>query len=83
VENLLVNLQFQDRVSQMISVVDGDIKRLQEVVQTEQPVPTPDDWMSDLQKNYTMNEQHHVHAARTRGEGLQKSAPASDEVMFF
>jgi methyl-accepting chemotaxis protein len=83
VENLLVNLQFQDRVSQMIWVVDGDIKRLQEVVQTEQPVPTPDDWMSNLQKNYTMNEQHDVHAARTPGAGLHKSAPASDEVMFF
>ena len=83
IENLLVNLQFQDRVSQAIAVVDGDIKRLQGVVETDQPVPSLDAWMADLQKHYTMNEQHDVHASKTPGTGAQKAAPATDEVMFF
>ena len=83
IENLLVNLQFQDRVSQAISVVDGDIKRLQGVVETDQPVPSLDAWMADLQQHYTMNEQHDVHASKTPGTGAQKAAPATDEVMFF
>ena len=95
VENLLVNLQFQDRVNQIIGAVDRDIRRLQGVVETDLPVPTPGEWMTDLQKNYTMNEQHAMHASRApdaldapdapggRGAAATQAAPASDAVMFF
>ena len=82
VENLLVNLQFQDRVNQIIGAVDGDIRRLQSVVETDQPVPTSDEWMSALQKNYTMNEQHDMHASGASGNTARAAAPAA-EVMFF
>ena len=82
VENLLVNLQFQDRVNQIIGAVDGDIRRLQGVVETDQPVPTSAEWMSALQKNYTMNEQHDMHASGASGNTARAAAPAA-EVMFF
>lgn len=83
VENLLVNLQFQDRVNQIIGTVDGDIRRLQGVVETDQPVPSADEWMVGLQQNYTMNEQHAMHAPHAAGGASPKAAPAKDEVMFF
>ena len=82
VENLLVNLQFQDRVNQIIGAVDGDIRRLQGVVETDQPVPTSAEWMSALQKNYTMNEQHDMHASGAPGATAHKAAAAA-EVKFF
>jgi methyl-accepting chemotaxis protein len=83
IESLLVNLQFQDRVSQIISVVDDDIRRLQEVVETDQPVPGPQTWLTELRQHYTMNEQHDVHAPRAPGAGAPKTAPASNETTFF
>lgn len=83
VENLLVNLQFQDRVSQAIAVVDGDIKRLQGVIETAQPVPPLEDWLVELQQHYTMNEQHDVHLSRAKGSAAPKAGVAAEAVMFF
>lgn len=86
IENLLVNLQFQDRVSQAISVIDEDLRRLQCHVETNLPVPSLDAWMHQLQKSYTMNEQHDVHASRASGAHAPKAAAtaaAADEVTFF
>jgi methyl-accepting chemotaxis protein len=83
IENLLVNLQFQDRVSQIIAVVDNDIQRLQHVVESTEPVPTTGEWMTGLQKTYTMNEQHDVHNAEARGASAHKAEPANTEVKFF
>jgi len=83
VENLLVNLQFQDRVSQAIAVVDDDIKRLQGVIANAQPVPALDDWMVALQQHYTMNEQHDVHMPRPTDTAAAKAGVAPEAVMFF
>lgn len=83
VENLLVNLQFQDRVSQAITVVDDDIKRLQGVIDNAQPVPALVDWMAGLQQHYTMNEQHDVHTSRPTDNAAPKAGVAPEAVMFF
>jgi methyl-accepting chemotaxis protein len=83
IENLLISLQFQDRVSQIIGVVDDDIRRLQGVVESGEPVPDLQAWMTELQQHYTMNEQHDVHASTATGSGAQKTAPAAAETMFF
>ena len=83
IENMLVNLQFQDRVSQIISVVDGDIKRLRNVVAGDQPVPDPRAWLSDVQQHYTMNEQHHLHGATGSGSRSSSAASAEPKAVFF
>jgi methyl-accepting chemotaxis protein len=79
VEKLLVSLQFQDRVSQIISVIDDDIRRLEGVVDGDQAVPDAEAWLGDLQRHYTMNDQRTCHAS----EGGAAPAPAAQGVEFF
>ncbi|MET0384089.1 MAG: methyl-accepting chemotaxis protein [Burkholderiaceae bacterium] len=74
VERLLVNLQFQDRVSQMLAVVDADMARLRELLEHGEVAPEPAVWLAGLQKRYTMEEQR---------EGRAAPAPATTETTFF
>jgi methyl-accepting chemotaxis protein len=83
VENLLLHLQFQDRVSQIISVVDADIQRLRDAVEGDRPIPQPNEWLSDLRVLYTMNEQHQVHATSDPATSPKADAAKADGVMFF
>lgn len=83
IEDLLVNLQFQDRVSQIISVIDGDIKRLKDNVDTGQPVPAPSQWLVELQSGYTTDEQRESHATKSSAAPAPAGAGASAEVVFF
>ncbi len=85
IESLLVSLQFQDRVGQIISVVDGDMKRLCEVVTHELPIPDPFEWLAGLQERYTMDDQRRpsgqsVGARHANANGV---APAVAEVTYF
>jgi methyl-accepting chemotaxis protein len=76
-ENLLVDLQFQDRVSQIISVIDTDIGRLQTRLEVPAEVlPSPEEWLAELEGQYTMDDQRAA-AAESSSE-----SPA-DEVVFF
>lgn len=79
IETLLVNLQFQDRVSQIIGVIDGDIQRLEASIATGEPLPPPDEWLGQLQRHYTMDDQRRVHGAGDAG----KTTTASAGVEFF
>ena len=78
-ENLLVNLQFQDRVSQIISVIDGDIGRLQETVAANDgALPSGEQWLAELSSRYTMDDQRVSSSSTTAA-----AASASDDVVFF
>jgi methyl-accepting chemotaxis protein len=79
IETLLVNLQFQDRVSQIISVIDGDIARLMQTVESGSEVPRADEWLAEMQRQYTTSEQRSVHASGSDHAG----AESADEVVFF
>ena len=77
-ENLLVDLQFQDRVSQIISVIDSDIGRLQTRLDGPTEVlPSPEEWLADLEGQYTMDDQ------RSRETASSAEESAADEVVFF
>jgi len=79
IEELIVSLQFQDRVSQVISVIDKDMERLRDTIEADAALPTADEWLVDLQAHYTMKEQR-----RSRGStasGFADAAPAA--VLFF
>lgn len=83
IEQLIVNLQFHDRVNQVISVVDGDITRLRDSLESGAPPTTPEQWLQDLKRHYTMREQRQTHApVSTTATGDTPVKVASKAVYF-
>jgi methyl-accepting chemotaxis protein len=87
VEEVLVNLQFQDRVSQILSHVTDDMEKLVGAISEQETrirhgeVVDPidiNDWLRAVQKTYTTLEQVDVH----RGANHSKS-PSNSEITFF
>jgi methyl-accepting chemotaxis protein len=63
VENIFVQFQFGDRVSQMLSIVANDMGNFAQWV-VEHPQATPGDaaeWLAALESSYTMEEQRSIH----------------------
>ncbi len=60
VEQLMMAMQFQDRVAQLLGCLDADMLRLHEGVDAPgQPdLPPIPDWLARLRASYTMAEQH-------------------------
>lgn len=83
IDSLLLNLQFQDRVSQILGVIDGDMRRLQDGVGGAAPLPAAADWLQQLQGHYTMDEQRKVHAAPTASTSTASLTRPTAEVEFF
>jgi methyl-accepting chemotaxis protein len=87
VSEVLVALQFQDRVSQVLNHVTNDLNKLRNNIidsdrQSENGAPaTPVDavqWLEELSETYTVPEQHIVHS------GKQPTGSASSsEITFF
>ncbi|MES2296015.1 MAG: methyl-accepting chemotaxis protein [Pseudomonadota bacterium] len=98
VENLLVSLQFQDRVSQILDVVDGDMRRFERGVISGQ-LPSAQQWLAELNKHYTMDEERdnqarsasralappkaRTGAAKAKAKAAPAAPAATDEVTFF
>jgi methyl-accepting chemotaxis protein len=87
ISQVLVGLQFQDRVSQVLGLVRNDLEKLHESLaqgqqdsaagRTQAPLDA-DAWLEQLARTYTMPELHDVH----RGSG--QGAPSKDsEITFF
>lgn len=81
VENLLITLQYQDRISQILGVLDRDMEKLLGVINEHQDIPATSDWLSDLEKYYTMEDQY-MNQAKTRS-GSTAVKPAESEITFF
>jgi methyl-accepting chemotaxis protein len=86
VAEALVQLQFQDRVSQMLTHVERNIASLpalleanrDQAVQSGAPVPMQAaSLLVELEKTYAMAEEHNVH------KGGSAAAPAEQEITFF
>ena len=86
IAEVLVSLQFQDRISQMLGHVSGNIDKLLGHIHSsneqrrlgQQPVPLDvDRWLDELAQTYTMPEQHDIH----RGEAPGKRNDS--EITFF
>ena len=88
VARVLVDLQFQDRVSQILALVERDIGRLDERLGADRQAiaeggrPQPIDaggWLCQLESGYTTQEQH----GRTEA-GRQAATPANaSDITFF
>jgi ABC-type transporter Mla subunit MlaD len=81
VDRMYMGFQYQDRISQMLALIEGDIARLQEAL-SGGAARAPDlaDWLLRLESQYAMTEQHQDHLARDMG------VPASNgdnETTFF
>lgn len=82
VEGAIVHLQFQDRVSQILSAVRGDMERLVALIASDEfgmngRIPAPIDverWIRELEATYTTLEQQTLNA----GE-----AETPQEITFF
>lgn len=61
VSDILVNLQFQDRIGQILDHLQGDIARMQDSTLTS-TLPSSQQWLAELEKTYTTPEQRQVHA---------------------
>jgi methyl-accepting chemotaxis protein len=83
VQQVLVNLQFQDRVSQILDHVQIDINKLRQLIDAagEQPPVMPDrgQWLRELERTYTTAEQKNVHG----GGGTGGAAAPSSSIDFF
>ena len=81
VDRMYMGFQYQDRISQMLALIEGDIARLEEAL-SDAAAHAPDltDWLLRLESQYAMTEQHQDHHAR------DSAAPASsgeNETTFF
>lgn len=56
VENLLITLHYQDKVSQMLNVLDRDIGKLLQAIGEGQRLPSPSEWMQELKSHYNMQD---------------------------
>ena len=84
VENLLVNLQFQDRVNQILALVDDDISRLHHTVEVNDgDIPTPAQWLHDLDGKYTMEDERAKGKLGAAGQSAADSMQPAEEVTFF
>jgi methyl-accepting chemotaxis protein len=83
IERMIVSLQFQDRVSQIISVMDDDMARLDRIVGDELEPPSPDAWLDELESRYTMRDQRRNHAAGSRGDAAASDGPNPKAAVFF
>ena len=88
VEDVLVNLQFQDRVSQILGHVIDDMEKLVGAIADHETrlrhgesviAIDTSDWLGSLQKTYTTLEQVDVH----RGGGRQTKGSNNSEITFF
>lgn len=81
VDRMYMGFQYQDRVSQMMTLLEGDIADLQAALSgTTGPPPNLADWLVKLESRYAMAEQHDDH----RGAPTAGAQPSQDnETTFF
>jgi methyl-accepting chemotaxis protein len=91
IAEVLVALQFQDRVSQMLSLVRNDLEKLEKHLEMhEQEVAEgrflgPIDaraWLEELSRTYTMPEQHALHEGK-QGDTPKTTAASDTDITFF
>ena len=84
ISDVLVALQFQDRVSQMLSHVRNDLSKLEQLLAqsgldgNSGQIDTTA-WLADLKKTYTTIEQHAVHGGTSKVSAIAQP----QEITFF
>lgn len=76
IQKVLVDLQFQDRTSQILSHVRDDASLFASLLDSAD-IPDPDEWLQRLESTYTTSEQENVH------RGSSETSVASSSIEFF
>ena len=79
VERMYKGFQYQDRISQMMTLLHEDIERLHAALQTPAANANAADWLARLESQYVMTDQRQQH---TDG-GSAAVADDNDEPTFF
>jgi methyl-accepting chemotaxis protein len=88
IESVMVSLQFQDRISQMLSHVCKDMRKLESLLVNDREtldcgdkpeILDIDTWLNSLKESYTTPEQHRVHTGHEQKDIV---ADAGD-ITFF
>jgi hypothetical protein len=85
VERMYIGFQYQDRISQMMSLLHDDMQRLQTLLLqpgTDTTALAQHDWLARLESLYAMSEQRQSHGADASSAGTAAPDP-SDEPIFF
>ncbi len=68
VERMYVGFQYQDRISQILALLEGDMGRLLSALTGGADVPELSAWLAHLESQYAMAEQHADHKGESAGE---------------
>lgn len=79
VERMYIGFQYQDRISQMMALLESDMARLQDAMVQDAPVPELKDWLTQLESLYAMAEQRESHV----GANGDSVPPDTNETTFF
>lgn len=90
IDDVLISLQFQDRVSQMLGHVQDDINKLHDNINNGSSIDN-EVWLDELASTYTTEEQHQIHYGKSYKPSKKvplskKSKPvssSSDDITFF
>jgi methyl-accepting chemotaxis protein len=81
INQVMVDLQFQDRVSQILGHVQDDATKLGNRIADDE-IPDREQWITALKKTYTTSEQHALHGSHQTASANKAAAPATS-VTFF
>jgi methyl-accepting chemotaxis protein len=81
VDRMYMGFQYQDRISQMMALLEGDMVKLQQALQSSAgPAPDLAAWLVQLEAQYAMREQHEHHTGLAENVG---AVGDSNETTFF
>lgn len=81
VERMYMGFQYQDRISQMLALIEGDIARLQETFSdSAAAIPDLAGWLLHLESQYAMTEQRQDHQAKSPADPSNND---NSETTFF
>ena len=78
-----MTLQYQDRVSQIIEVLAGDMDRLRQVLMSADALPSAEQWLVTLSGEYTMEEERNNHSNTDMARSSPARQKSEPEVTFF
>ncbi|WP_275114008.1 methyl-accepting chemotaxis protein [Psychromonas antarctica] len=84
INDILVSLQYQDRVSQILSYTNNEMTRFSELLEAPDEIINVDknDWLREMSQGYTTSEQKSIHAHNTSGN-IVSVEENSNDIEFF
>jgi len=84
INDVLVSLQFQDRIAQILEHTKGEITRFSSLLVNPTEIDSIDktSWLQEMSNGYTTTEQRVLHSSRT-SQGSHSIDEDSNEIEFF